>query len=193
MWALKNIKKCSIFCFFNVFSLNFCSCYHIISIFIHVHHYYPYLVTCVILVSSRVFTHYLFRKHWQQHCMWWLWFVLLTLTTFRPSNHINIACDCIYLVCSVPWRSKHQAHAAWPQGRLELSWGDNMTTWQEPRWPQDGPRPPKKHSKMALTKRPVLLTPFFNIFDGPEGPQDGPIHECEFAVSPICALRPNDA
>ena len=47
-----------------------------------------------------------------------------------------------------------------------------------PKWPQDGPKmaqdPPKKHSKMALTKRPVLLTPFFNIFDGPEGPQDDP-------------------
>ena len=38
--------------------------------------------------------------------------VLLTLTTFRPSNDISIACDCIYLVCSVPRRSKHQAHAA---------------------------------------------------------------------------------
>ena len=87
------------------------------------HHCYPSLVTCVTLVSSRVLTHHLFRKHWQQHCMWWLWFVLLTLTTFRPSNDISIACDCIYVVFSVPCRSKHQGHVVWPQGHLELSWG----------------------------------------------------------------------
>ena len=32
-------------------------------------------------------------------------------------------CICLYLVCSVPWRSKHQAHVAWLQGHLELFWG----------------------------------------------------------------------
>ena len=62
-------------------------------------------------VCQAAIVYHFSRKHWQQHCMWWLWFVLLTLTTFRPSNDISIACDCIYLVCSVPWRSKHQAHA----------------------------------------------------------------------------------
>ena len=46
--------------------------------------------SCYTLVSSRVLTHHLFRKHWQQHCMWWLWFVLLTLTTFRLSNDMTI-------------------------------------------------------------------------------------------------------
>ena len=55
------------------------------------HHCYPIL--CVTLVSSRVLSHHLSRKHWQQHCMWLLWFVLLTLTTFPASTDCSIACD----------------------------------------------------------------------------------------------------
>ena len=52
-----------------------------------------------------------------------------TLTIFLPALTsalhviVSIACDCIYLVCSVPWRSKHQAYAAWPQGHLGPFWG----------------------------------------------------------------------
>ena len=76
--------------------------------------------------------YHLFRKHWQQHCIWWLWFVLLTLTTFAQA--MTSALHVIVSIWSAPCHDAQNIKRTRP-----------MT----PRRPQDGLERPQEDAKMA--------------------------------------------
>ena len=87
--------------------------------------------------------------------------VLLTLTTFRPSNHISIACGCIYLDAAPCHDAQNIKRMRLDHRAIKMA-----PKWLQmaPRWPQDSynhvnhrPRALDVKSHPLLTEHPFLI------------------------------------